>query len=180
MTPRFQVFFRWFARRFFAHLAFDDATLAKLRDAEAKGAVVYVMRYASRLDYFLFNTLFVRDGVRLSAYANGIAYWYYTPWWRSVPAFLMRALRGANRGDPARLGRERLRRVAQAGESAFLFLRTARLAALLRARRKRSRAAIASSNSSTSSRRSRPKASPCTWFRSRCSGARARAPSGAS
>ncbi|HEY8120889.1 MAG TPA: 1-acyl-sn-glycerol-3-phosphate acyltransferase [Myxococcota bacterium] len=132
MTPRFQVLFRYFARRFFAHLAFDDATLARLRDAEAKGAVVYVMRYASRLDYFLFNTLFARDGLRLSAYANGIQYWYYTPWWRSVPAFLMRALRGANRGDPAKTGRARLRRAASAGESSFLFLRTARLAALLR------------------------------------------------
>jgi glycerol-3-phosphate O-acyltransferase len=132
MTPRFQLFFRWFARRFFAHLSFDDATLAKLRDAEAKGAVVYVMRYASRLDYFLFNTLFARDGLRLSAYANGIAYWYYAPWWRSVPAFLMRTLRGAKRGDAAKRGRARLRRVASAGESAFLFLRTARIAALLR------------------------------------------------
>jgi glycerol-3-phosphate O-acyltransferase len=132
MTPRFQIFFRWFARRFFAHLAFDEPTLAKLRDAEAKGAVIYVMRYASRLDYFLFNTLFVRDGLRLSAYANGIAYWYYTPWWRSVPAFGMRALRRVNRGDPAKLGRRRLRRVASEGESAFVFLRTAHLAALLR------------------------------------------------
>jgi glycerol-3-phosphate O-acyltransferase len=93
---------------------------------------VYVMRYASRLDYFLFNALFAREGLRLSAYANGIQYWYYRPWWRSVPAFLMRGLRRANRGDPARLGRARLRRVASAGESAFLFLRTERLAALLR------------------------------------------------
>jgi glycerol-3-phosphate O-acyltransferase len=132
MTPRFQILFRGFARRFFAHLAFDEATLAKLKDAEAKGAVVYVMRYASRLDYFLFNTLFARDGLRLSAYANGIQYWYYTPWWRSVPAFLVRALSGVGRGDPAKLARQRLRRVASAGESAFLFLRTARLAALLR------------------------------------------------
>jgi glycerol-3-phosphate O-acyltransferase len=132
MTPRFQVLFRYFARRFFAHLAFDDATLARLRDAEAKGAVVYVMRYASRLDYFLFNTLFARDGLRLSAYANGIQYWYYAPWWRSVPAFLMRGLRRVNRGDPAKHGRERLRRAVSAGDSAFLFLRTARLAALLR------------------------------------------------
>ena len=132
MTARYQVLFRFFARRFFAHLAFDDATLARLRDAEAKGAVVYVMRYASRLDYFLFNTLFARDGLRLAAYANGIQYWYYTPWWRSVPAFLLRALRGVDRGDPAKRGRQRLRRVASAGESSFLFLRTARLAALLR------------------------------------------------
>jgi glycerol-3-phosphate O-acyltransferase len=132
MTPRFQIFFRWFARRFFAHLDLDDETVAKLRDAEAKGAVVYVMRYASRLDYFLFNTLFAREGLRLSAHANGIAYWYYRPWWRSVPAYLLRTLRGLRRGDPAKRVRGELRRVVAAGESSFLFLRTARLAALLR------------------------------------------------
>jgi len=132
MTPRFQILFRWFARRFFAHLDIDDETVAKLRDAEAKGAVVYVMRYASRLDYFLFNTLFAREGLRLSSYANGIAYWYYRPWWRSVPAFLLRALRGWRGADPVKRGREDLRRVVAAGESSFLFLRTARLAALLR------------------------------------------------
>jgi glycerol-3-phosphate O-acyltransferase len=132
MTARFQIGYRWFARRFFQHLDFDEATVAKLRDAEAKGAVVYVMRYASRLDYFLFNALFARDGLRLSAYANGIQYWYYTPWWRSVPAFLMRALRRRGRGDSGALACAHVRRVAAAGESMFLFLRTARLAALLR------------------------------------------------
>ena len=132
MTARFQIGYRWFARRFFQHLDFDEATVAKLRDAEAKGAVVYVMRYASRLDYFLFNALFARDGLRLSAYANGIQYWYYTPWWRSVPAFWMRALRRRGRGDSGALACAHARRVAAAGESMFLFLRTARLAALLR------------------------------------------------
>ena len=31
MTPRFQLFFRWFARRFFQHLDFDEATVARYR-----------------------------------------------------------------------------------------------------------------------------------------------------
>ena len=133
MTPRFQILFRWFARRFFNHFTLDDTSVKRLRELEDRGAVVYVMRYASRLDYFLFNTLFARNGLRFSAYGNGIQYWYYRPWWRSAPAFLMRSLRGVFRkADPTQRGREDVRRVVSAGESMFLFLRTARLAALLR------------------------------------------------
>jgi glycerol-3-phosphate O-acyltransferase len=79
MTPRFNLFFRFFARRFFGHFDLDDDTVAKLRALEQRGAVVYVMRYSSRLDYFLFNTLFLREGLRLSGFANGIRFWYYRP-----------------------------------------------------------------------------------------------------
>src|SRR5881628_807910 len=79
MTPRFNLFFRWFARRYFRDFDLDDTTVERLRELEQRGAVVYVMRYASRLDYFLFNTLFRREGLRLSGFANGIRFWYYRP-----------------------------------------------------------------------------------------------------
>src|SRR3990172_3170178 len=79
MTPRFNLLFRWFARRFFGHFDLDDETVARLRELEAKGSVVYVMRYASRLDYFLFNALFARAGLRLSGFANGLHFYYYRP-----------------------------------------------------------------------------------------------------
>ena len=71
MTPRFGFFLRRFARRFFSHFGLDDTTVARLRAIEEQGSVVYVMRYASRLDYFLFNAVFVRVGLRLSGHANG-------------------------------------------------------------------------------------------------------------
>ena len=64
MTPRFNFFFRRFARRFFRHFELDERTVEQLRELESRGSVVYVMRYASRLDYFLFNTLFAREGLR--------------------------------------------------------------------------------------------------------------------
>jgi hypothetical protein len=116
MAPRFGLFVRWFARRFFSHLALDPATLARLRELEARGAVVYVMRYASRLDYFLFNALFLREGLRLSAFANGIRFYYYRPLFEALRARLSR------RREPA--GRERdrdhARRLARAGTSFFL------------------------------------------------------------
>ena len=68
MTPRFNFFFRWFARRFFTHFGLDDEVRrAACARSSARGSVVYVMRYASRLDYFLFNALFLREGLRLSA-----------------------------------------------------------------------------------------------------------------
>jgi hypothetical protein len=79
MTPRFNLSSAGFARRFFGHFDLDDATVAKLRALEARGTVVYVMRYSSRLDYFLFNTLFLREGLRLSRFANGIRFYYYRP-----------------------------------------------------------------------------------------------------
>jgi hypothetical protein len=44
MVPRFNVFFRWFARRFFPHFDIEDATVARLRELEQKGSVVSVMR----------------------------------------------------------------------------------------------------------------------------------------
>ncbi len=90
MTPRFNLFLRWFARRFFAHFELAPETVSLLRDLETQGSVVYVMRYASRLDYFLFNALLLREGLGLSRFANGIRFYYYRPIWEA----LRTALRG--------------------------------------------------------------------------------------
>ena len=51
MTPRFNLLFRSFARRFFRHFDLDDATVARLQALEKRGAGVYVMRYTSRREY---------------------------------------------------------------------------------------------------------------------------------
>ncbi|MEM7412490.1 MAG: 1-acyl-sn-glycerol-3-phosphate acyltransferase [Myxococcota bacterium] len=133
MTPRFNLFFRFFAKRFFERFDLDEGTVATLRDLESRGAVVYVMRYASRLDYFLFNTLFRHEGLRLSSFANGIRFWYYRPLrdaWRT--------LRGRPRGVPQDVelvrAREYCRELTREGGSFFLFLRTARLQPRLRGR----------------------------------------------
>jgi glycerol-3-phosphate O-acyltransferase len=130
MAPRFNSFFRWFARRFFRDLSLDAATVERLRALEAAGSVVYVMRYASRLDYFLFNALFLRHGLRLSAFANGIHFDYYQPLWQVLRA-RWRALRAPREGGAASPVPELLRR----GSSLFVFLRTQRLRSWLRGRR---------------------------------------------
>ncbi len=133
MTPRFNLFFRWFSRRFFSHFGLDEETVARLRALEEQGSVVYVMRYASRLDYFLFNDLFRREGLRLSRFANGIRFYYYRPLLEALGVALRRP-----RGTPGDLeharARAQARALAQAGESFFLFLRTARLGGWLRGR----------------------------------------------
>ncbi|MEN8161271.1 MAG: 1-acyl-sn-glycerol-3-phosphate acyltransferase, partial [Myxococcota bacterium] len=136
MVPRFNVFFRWFARRFFPHFALEASTIARLRENEARGSVVYVMRYASRLDYFLFNTLFVREGLRLSAFANGLSFYYYAPLVRGLSNWVQRRrLLGAARREADRQrAMAKAGEVVEAGESMFLFLRTARLRDVLRGR----------------------------------------------
>jgi hypothetical protein len=136
MTARFNLPFRWFARRYFRHFRLDEETLAQLRGLEERGSVVYVMRYASRLDYFLFNTLFRREGLRLSGFANGIRFYYYRPLLEAVRSFLRGRRIARQTGDGERI-RGWIRELVLGGGSSFLFLRTARLRG--RGRRRASR-----------------------------------------
>ena len=134
MAERFNPAFRWFAKRFFGHLELDPQTVARLKDLESRGSVVYVMRYSSRLDYFLFNTLFQQHGLRLSAFANGLTFYYYRPLFDALKVALFR-----KRGLPREIRRanqqERVRGLVRSGRSLFLFMRTARLRSFLTRRR---------------------------------------------
>ncbi len=136
MTPRFNLFFRWFARRYFRDFDLEDETVERLRDLEKRGAVVYVMRYASRLDYFLFNTLFRREGLRLSGFANGIRYWYYRPL-RDAVRTVSRQPRGGPQDVELVRARDYTRELTREGGSLFLFLRTASLGTQLKSRQGR-------------------------------------------
>jgi len=134
MTPRFNLAFRWFASRFFGHFDLDDATVEHLRKLETRGSIVYVMRYASRLDYFLFNALFIREGLGLSKFANGIRFYYYRPAWKAVRLAWKR--RGEWLREPGpEFSQAKLRSLILRGESSFIFLRTARMRWRLRTRR---------------------------------------------
>ncbi len=135
MAERFNLLFRFFAKRFFDHFDLDDATVARLRELEASGSVVYVMRYASRLDYFLFNVVFRREGLRLSSFANGIRFWYYRPLFEAL-RILWRRPRGVPQDIELVRTREYARGLTLAGDSFFLFLRTASLRTQLRGRRR--------------------------------------------
>jgi len=133
MTPRFNVFFRWFARRFFRRFDLDAETIARIQALESRGPVVYVMRYASRLDYFLFNWLFLREGIRLSGGANGLHFYYYRPLLEAAGVVRAWLLGRVASGHEAERGHAR--RLSRSDSSQFVFLRTARLRGWLRGRR---------------------------------------------
>jgi glycerol-3-phosphate O-acyltransferase len=135
MTPAFNWPFRWFARRFFRHFDLDEQTVEHLRDLEKQGSVIYVMRYASRLDYFLFNALFLREGLGLSRFANGIRFFYYRPLLQILR--LAWARRGELFGEfDIADARSTVVSIVESGESSFLFLRTARIRTQLRTRKR--------------------------------------------
>ena len=134
MTPRFNLLVRWFASRFFRHFDLDDATVDRLRKLESVGSIIYVMRYASRLDYFLFNALFLREGLGLSKFANGIRFYYYRPFWSAIRLAWKR--RGEWLREPGpEFAQAKLRSLTLRGESSFIFLRTARLRSRFRTKR---------------------------------------------
>jgi glycerol-3-phosphate O-acyltransferase len=134
MTPRFNLPVQWFASRFFRHFGLDDATVEHLRKLESRGSIIYVMRYASRLDYFLFNTLFIREKLGLSKFANGIRFYYYRPFWQAIRLAWKR--RGEWLREPGpEFSQAKLRSLTLRGESSFIFLRTARMRWRLRSRR---------------------------------------------
>lgn len=134
MTDRFGLFFRWFANRYFSHFELDEQVVTRLESLEARGSVVYVMRYSSRLDYFLFNALFLRHGLRLSSFANAIHFYAYRPLRQMLP-ILLRRRPGRPREVEHSEDREAVRRHVSEGRSLFLFLRTQRLRAFMRRRR---------------------------------------------
>ena len=126
MVTRFNLFFRVFARRFFGHFSLEKNEVDRIRELETRGSVIYVMRYSSRLDYFLLNTLFLREDLRLSAFANGIRFSMYRP----VLAILRSLFVGRTRQSRAvKHGEDQqwVRRLTRDGASFFLFLRTKRL-----------------------------------------------------
>jgi glycerol-3-phosphate O-acyltransferase len=126
MTSRFGRLARAFGRRFFAEFDFEPGIAERLRELEEQGAVVFVMRYGSRLDYFLFNWLFLAAGLRLSSFANGIRFYYYRPLPEALRLLWHALGERLRRGYPGMRARSlaHARATLAGGGSMFLFLRT--------------------------------------------------------
>ena len=137
MTPRFGGPARIFGQRFFRGFQLGTRAVDELRKLEGQGAVVYVMRYASRLDYFLFNWLFLSEGIRLSTAANGIRFYYYRTFGQAVRRFFSGNLERLRRGSHGMREQQivRMRQIVREGGSFFLFLRTDKIGQGLRTRR---------------------------------------------
>jgi glycerol-3-phosphate O-acyltransferase len=134
MARRFNFVFRRFEKRFFGHFSLEPDVVERLKALEARGSVVYVMRYSSRLDYFLFNVLFLRHGLRLSSFANAISFYYYRPLLELIPIAL-RLARGRPREVEHSEDCRSIRATVRERRSAFLFLRTQLLKTFLRGRK---------------------------------------------
>jgi glycerol-3-phosphate O-acyltransferase len=129
MMPRLGGLAGRFAKRFFSGFALEPDDVERLRALEQRGAVVFVMRYSSRLDYLLFNWLFLGSGIRLAAHANGVRLIYLRPFGEVLrlgfDALRLRLREG--RQGVRRDGLGRARRVIEEGGTLFLFLRTDRI-----------------------------------------------------
>ncbi len=137
MTPRFGRIASAFGQRFFSGFAFDEVDAKRLQELGQRGATVFVMRYSSRLDYFLFNWLFLLAGIRLSGFANGIRFYYYRPFGEAFRLLLrgtVQRLRYGFQGMRER-GFEYTREIVREGGTIFLFLRTDKIRSQLRRRR---------------------------------------------
>ena len=57
----------------FSRVDFDDGARSAVREASRRGQVVYTLRTRSLLDYFYFNWAFLRYGLPLAEWANGLS-----------------------------------------------------------------------------------------------------------
>ncbi len=137
MTPRFGRTASLFGRQFFGHFDFEPHDAERLADLDRRGAVVYVMRYSSRLDYFLFNWLFLLRGIRLSSFANGIKFFYYRPFGEALRLLGQGIVERVRRGASGMRERSivQIRQCVRDGGSVFLFLRTDKIRTRVRGKR---------------------------------------------
>jgi glycerol-3-phosphate O-acyltransferase len=109
----------WVLRRliwpFFAPIAIGAEVVASLKEAATRGPVVYVLRSVSYVDFAYFNYAFLRFGLPLVRWVNGLWTWLFA----TLPA-VARALVRRRQGGTME---DELRGTVAGGEAAMLFLR---------------------------------------------------------
>jgi glycerol-3-phosphate O-acyltransferase len=105
----------WLYDRFFAHVEVDESWVRAVREAEARGTVVYVLRNLSFVDFFALDHLTKRFELPQVRFANDLGLWLLEPMGRGW----LQALRPPKEEDDVR----DLRRAVEAGASAALFLK---------------------------------------------------------
>jgi glycerol-3-phosphate O-acyltransferase len=110
----------WLYQRFFEHIAVDSGWVKAVRDAEARGTVVYVLRNLSFVDFLALDYLTKRFELPRVRFANDLGLWILEPMGRGW----FEALKRRKDHDDE----EDLRRAMNEEASAALFLkRPARL-----------------------------------------------------
>ncbi len=105
----------WLYHRFFEHIEVDDAWAAAVREADARGTVVYALRNLSFIDFFALDYLTKRFVLPQVRFANDLGLWVLEPMGRGW----LRALQKHDEASDA----DDLRRAVLEGSSAALFLK---------------------------------------------------------
>jgi glycerol-3-phosphate O-acyltransferase len=105
----------WLYHRFFEHIEVDETWARAVREAAARGTVVYVLRNLSFVDFFALDYLTKRYDLPQVRFANDLGLWVLEPMGRGW----LNALRPRRADDDA----NDLQRVVSSGGSAALFLK---------------------------------------------------------
>ena len=105
----------WLYERFFSKIEVDETWAARVREARARGTVVYVLRNLSFIDFFALDWLTKQLGLPEVRFANDMGLWVLEPMGRG---WLDGLTRRRDRSDVADL-----RSAIRAGASAALFLK---------------------------------------------------------
>lgn len=105
----------WVYHRFFEHIEVDQAWAGRVREADARGTVVYVLRNLSFVDFLALDYLTKSLRLPQVRFANDLGLWLLEPMGRGW----LSALRPRRESDEV----ERLRHAIDGGHSAALFLK---------------------------------------------------------
>lgn len=105
----------WIYQRFFKHIEVDQAWAGRVREADARGTVVYVLRNLSFVDFLALDYLTKNLRLPQVRFANDLGLWVFEPLGRGW----LSALRPRRESDDVR----RLRQAIDDGCSAALFLK---------------------------------------------------------
>ncbi len=105
----------WLYQRFFDHIEVDEAWLRAVRDADARGTVVYVLRNLSVVDFLALDYLTKRLELPQVRFANDLGLWILEPMGRGWLNALRPSVEGEDVAD--------LTRAVSSGASAALFLK---------------------------------------------------------
>lgn len=116
---------RWLFRRLFASVRIAPGSVEHVRSLAERGAVVYVMRQQSLVDYLLVTYVLMREGLPTPRFVNGVS-----PFWLRPARYLLRGAwrrlrRGLVFGREIRAFEERNRclRLVSARQPVLIFLR---------------------------------------------------------
>ena len=105
----------WVYGRFFENIEVDEAWARAVREADARGTVVYVLRNLSFVDFFALDYLTKRHHLPQIRFANDLGLWILEPMGRGWLNSLRSRTTDADAAD--------LARVVNGGASAALFLK---------------------------------------------------------